>query len=122
MKSFASEDFFFEWEFAEPVWLMSSSDPFFDELSARFGLSVRLLDLSQTPVSRDPKPTGGCGESGCGSEAGGCSSCGDGESKGGCSTGSCSRGQVKSAGELTAYFADLRRKMDAAAATRTPLH
>jgi hypothetical protein len=75
-------------------------------------------------VTRDPKQAAdGCGKQDCGSGAGGCSSCGtDGASKGGCSTSSCSRDKVKSADELTAYFADLRQKMEAAGAARTPLH
>ncbi len=103
------------------AWGACDATPLFAELSARFGLSVRLLDLTQTPVTRDPQPTSeGCGKPGCGSDASGCSSCGtEGEAKGGCSTGSCSRGKVKSADELSAYFADLRQKMEAA---RVPLH
>lgn len=100
------------------AWGACDATPLFEELSARFGLAVRLLDLSQTGVAKDPAPAG-CGKPGCGSEGGGCSSCGT--EKGGCSTGSCSRGKVKSADELTAYFADLRQKMEATAATRTPL-
>ena len=106
------------------AWGACDATPLFEALSVRFGLSVRLLDLSQTQVTRDPKQAdAGCGKPGCGTDAGGCSSCGTGgESKGGCSTGGCSRGKVKSADELTAYFADLRRKMDAAGDTRTPLH
>jgi hypothetical protein len=106
------------------AWDACDATPLFDELSQRFGLTVRLLDLSQTPVTRDPKPAAdGCGKPDCGSSAGGCSSCGTGgESKGGCSTGGCSRGKVTSADELTAYFADLRQKMEAAGAGRTPLH
>lgn len=105
------------------AWDDCDATPLFEELSTRFALAVRLLDLSRTPVTRDPKqPADGCGKPDCGSGAGGCSSCGssaDGESKGGCSSGSCSRGKVKSADELTAYFAELRLKMEAA---RTPLH
>jgi hypothetical protein len=103
------------------AWDVGDATPLFEDLSARFNLSVRLLDLSQTAVTKDPKPApDGCGKPDCG--AGGCSSCGsEGESKGNCSTGSCSRGKVKSADELTAYFADLRQKMEAATATRTPL-
>ncbi len=99
-------------------WAACDLDPILTTLSDRFSLSVRLLDLSQTPVSADPPDptTATCGKPDCGS-GGGCSSCGTG---GGCSTGSCSRGAVKSAAELTAYFADLRGKMEAAA--RTPLH
>jgi hypothetical protein len=108
------------------AWEACDATPLFEELSARFGLTVRLLDLSQTQVTRDPPPApsaGGCGKPGCGTDAGGCSSCGTGgESKGGCSSGGCSRGKVKSADELTAYFADLRQKMDASGASRTPLH
>ena len=99
-------------------WAECDATPLFEELSARFGVSVRLLDLSQIPTPTPEPSSGGCGKPGCGSEAGGCStgSCGTG---GGCSTGSCSKGSVKSADELTAYFADLRRKMEAT--TRTPL-
>lgn len=105
------------------AWGACDATPLFDDLSARSGLSVRLLDLSRTPVARDPQPAPeGCGKPDCGSGAGGCSSCGTGESKGGCSSGACSRGAAKSADELTAYFADLRRKMDATGADRTPLH
>jgi hypothetical protein len=106
------------------AWDACDATAFFDELSARFHLSVRLLDLSQTVVSRDPKPSEGCGKPDCGSGSGGCSSCGteSSGSKGGCSSGGCSRGKVKSADELTAYFADLRQKMEAAGASRTPLH
>jgi cell fate regulator YaaT (PSP1 superfamily) len=105
------------------AWDACDATPLFAELSERFKLAVRLLDLSQTAVTKDPKPTTeGCGKPGCGTDSGGCSSCGtEGESKGGCSSGGCSRGKVKSADELTAYFADLREKMEAAGATRTPL-
>ena len=108
------------------AWDACDATPLFAELSARFHMSVRLLDLSQTAVTKDPKQAAdGCGKPGCGSEGGGCSSCGTDTgsgSKGSCSTGSCSRGKVKSADDLTAYFTDLRRKMEAADATRTPLH
>lgn len=90
------------------------ASPLLAELSDRFGLSVRLLDLSRTKGFTDPpdpeKMT--CGKPDCGTGSG-CSSC----STGGCSTGSCSKGSVKSAAELTAYFTDLREKMHA----RTPL-
>lgn len=91
-------------------WEPCDADPLFAELSARFGMPVRMLDLSRTPVATDPPTT--CGKPDCGSGSG--SSCGTG---GGCSTGSCSRGSVKSAGELTAYFADLRAKMEATGRT-----
>jgi hypothetical protein len=104
------------------AWDECDATPLFAELSARFNLSVRLLDLSRTPVAVDPKQQDGCGKPDCGSGSGGCSSCGtDGGEKKGCSTGSCSRNAVKSAEELTAYFADLREKMEAAGVTRTPL-
>lgn len=111
------------------AWDACDATPFFDELGAQFGLVVRWLDLSRTPVANDkPQHTehaehAGCGKPGCGTSGGGCSSCGtgsSGESKG-CATGSCSRGKVKSADELTTYFADLRQKMETAATTRTPL-
>jgi hypothetical protein len=103
-------------------WDGCDASPLFAELSDRFGLAVRLLDLSRTPAAKDPPDPGhaGCGKPGCGSGSGGCSSCGS-ESGGGCSTGSCSRGKVKSADELTAYFADLRRQMEAAGTNRRPL-
>ncbi|VTR91226.1 Uncharacterized protein OS=Blastopirellula marina DSM 3645 GN=DSM3645_23751 PE=4 SV=1 [Gemmata massiliana] len=107
------------------AWEACDATPLFADLSTRFGLSVRLLDLSQTAATKDPPPPStSCGKPGCGSEGGGCSSCGtdsgDGEKKG-CSTKSCSKGKVKSADELTAYFADLRQKMERSAETRTPL-
>jgi hypothetical protein len=106
------------------AWDACDATPLFAELSERFGLTVRLLDLSQTAVTKDPKQAAdGCGKPGCGTDSGGCSSCGtEGESKGGCSSGGCSRGKVKSADELTAYFADLRAKMETAGVSRTPLH
>jgi hypothetical protein len=103
-------------------WGGCDATPLFEQLSERFGLAVRLLDLSHAPTANDPPDpaTAGCGKPGCGSEGGGCStgSCGTG---GGCSTGSCSRGKVKSAADLTAYFADLRQKMEELSQTRTPL-
>jgi hypothetical protein len=89
-----------------------------DDLAARFGFVVRLFDLSRAAAPDEPAPAG-CGKPGCGTESGGCSTCGTG---GGCSTGSCSRGSVKSADELTAQFAELRRKMEAAGIARTPLN
>lgn len=95
-------------------WAGCDLDPVLVALSDRFGLPVRLLDLSRAPANPDPpEPSTSCGKPDCGSGG----ECGTG---GGCSTGSCSRGAVKSAGELTAYFADLRGKMEAAA--RVPLH
>lgn len=97
-------------------WDECNATPMLDEVSAAVGLTVRLLDLSRSPKTVAEH---GCGKPGCGSEAGGCSSCGTG---GGCSTGSCSRGSVKSPDELTAYFADLRRQMEAEGAVRMPLN
>lgn len=95
-------------------WGPCDADPLFAELSLRFDLPVRLLDLSRMPVVADPpEPATSCGKPDCGSGGG----CGTG---GGCSTGSCSRGAVKSAEDLTAYFADLRAKMEVVG--RTPLN
>jgi len=100
-------------------WGQCDADPLFADLSARFGLAVRLLDASRTPTAQDPPEKAyTCGKPDCGAGSGGCSDCGSG---GGCSTGGCSRGAVKSADELTAYFADLRRRMEQAAG-RTPLY
>jgi hypothetical protein len=82
--------------------------PLAEQLAQRSGLQIQLLDLTKS--SKEPEQ--GCGKEGCGSTGGGCSSCGT-ESKGGCSTGSCSKGSVKSASELTAYFANLRAQMEA---------
>jgi cell fate regulator YaaT (PSP1 superfamily) len=103
-------------------WDTCDATPLLDELAVRFGLRVRLLDLSHALISKEPSEPAGCGKPGCGSEGGGggCSSCGTGG--GGCSTGSCSRGAVKSADDLTAYFTDLRGKMEAAGIVRTPLN
>jgi hypothetical protein len=92
-------------------WADCDATPLFEELSARHGLPVKLADLTTMPK---PAATG-CAT--CGAEKSGCSSCG---TKGGCSTGSCSKGSVKSADELTAYFAGLRTEMEAA--SRVSLH
>lgn len=94
-------------------WASCDATPLLDELAARFALTVRLLDLSRTPTAQDTAT--GCGKPGCGSDSGGCSTCGT----RGCSTGSCSRGAVTSADDLTAYFTNLRRQMEAA---RLPLN
>jgi hypothetical protein len=89
-------------------WEACDLDPLLSHLSERFGLAVRLMDVSRTPTLQDPpEPKTSCGKPDCGT--GGCSSCGTG---GGCSSGSCSRGSVKSADELTAYFLNLRRQME----------
>jgi hypothetical protein len=87
-------------------WAECDATPLFERLGGQFGLGVTLLDLtgSGRPAAA------GCGKPGCGSGGGGCDSCGSGG--GGCSTGGCSRGQVKTADELTAYFAGLRQQME----------
>jgi hypothetical protein len=93
--------------------------PLLDTLSRECGLVVRLHDTARTPVAKDAPEAAGCGKPDCGSGSGGCSSCGT----GGCSSGGCSRGSVKSADDLTVYFADLRQKMDAHfGGPRTPLN
>jgi len=93
-------------------WTDCDATPLFEALSTRHQLLVKLADLTATP-----KPTGG-GCAVCGAEKSGCDSCGTG---GGCSSGSCSRGSVKSAEDLTAYFAGLRQQMEAVSA-RVPIH
>lgn len=98
-------------------WGACDADPLLAGLSDRFGLAVRLFDLSRVPGAEPEPEPAGCGKPGCGSEGGGCSSCGT----GGCSTGSCSRGSVQKPEQLTSYFADLRHKMEAAGVARTPL-
>lgn len=86
-------------------WDDCDASELFRELSREFGLHVQFADLTASP-----KPEAkGCET--CGSEKSGCDSCGTG---GGCSTGSCSKGSVKSAEELTSYFAGLRKQMEAA--------
>lgn len=98
-------------------WDACDATSLLEDLSTRSGFTVRLLDLSRTPTVKDEPSTGGCGKPGCDTESGGgCST------SGGCSSGSCSRGSVKSADELTAHFADLRQKMEAAGITRMPLN
>jgi hypothetical protein len=93
-------------------WSECDATPLFEQLSARHGLLVKLADLTA-----QPKPAnGGCEV--CGAEKSGCDSCGTG---GGCSSGSCSKGSVKSADDLTAYFAGLRKQMEATA-DRVSLH
>jgi hypothetical protein len=99
-------------------WSECDATSLLDELTNATGFTFRLLDLSRGPKP-EVTPSKGCGKPGCGTESGGCSSCGTG---GGCSTGSCSRGTVKTSEELTIYFADLRRKMEEAEITRTPLN
>ncbi len=95
-------------------WGECDLDPLLADLSDRFGLAVRVFDVSRMGVTTDPpEPKTTCDKPDCGS-AGGCGT------SGGCGTGGCSRKQVKSADELTAYFADLREKMEAAG--RLPLN
>jgi hypothetical protein len=96
-------------------WADCDADALLAALSLRFGVTVQFFDVSRVPAEKDaPDPAPTCGKPDCGT-GGGCST-------GGCSTGSCSRGAVKSADELTAYFADLRTKMEAAGMGRTPLN
>jgi hypothetical protein len=96
--------------------------PILDALGRELGLTVLLHDSCRAPVAKDGPESHGCGKPGCGSEGGGCTSC----RTGGCSTGNCSHGSVKSADELTAYFADLRSRMERMEAHarlhRTPLN
>jgi hypothetical protein len=97
-------------------WGECDTTPVFERLSAEFGLTVKLHDLTR-PAAAAPEPAG-CGAEGCG--GGGCGSGGCGTS-GGCSSGSCSRGKIKNADDLTEYFAGLRKQMEAANTARTPL-
>lgn len=85
------------------------------DLSARFGLTVQLDDLTTVPSS-------GCSTCG-GSKGGGCSACGaHGSTCGsGCGSGSCVRNAVRSPDELTAWFAKFRVRMERSAA-RISLH
>ncbi|HEY2783500.1 MAG TPA: hypothetical protein VGJ05_00875 [Fimbriiglobus sp.] len=89
------------------AWDACDLTPILDELSATFGLAVRVHHLGEEPVPAPDPPTG-CGKPDCGQESGG--GCGSG---GGCSSGSCSRGTVKDADDLTAYFSNLRTQMEA---------
>lgn len=87
------------------------ADPVLAELAAEWQRPVQLLDIGLVPYAKEPPARSGCSSGNCGS-SGGCSSgnCG---SSGGCSTGNCSRGQVKSAEQLTGYFRELREAMEA---------
>jgi hypothetical protein len=93
-------------------WAVCDATAVFEQLSARHGLLVKLADLTA-----QPKPAAKTCDV-CGDEKSGCDSCGTG---GGCSSGSCSRGSIKSADDLTAYFAGLRQQLETAAA-RVSLH
>ena len=81
-------------------WSQCTLTPFVERLQSQFDLHVVLLDHSK------PGEQHGCGS--CGD--GGCGSCGEG---GGCSSGNCSHGAIKSADELTHYFTELRKQMQA---------
>jgi hypothetical protein len=82
-----------------------------DELNGlrqKYQAQFSLVDLSHSQKLPDaPNAQDGCGKPNCGQESNdgksGCS---------GCSTGGCSRGAVKSAGELTEYFQNLRQQME----------
>lgn len=93
--------------------------PILQQLSTEFQTTVTLHDITRGGSLPDAPDAieAGCGKPNCGSESGG----GGCSTSGGCSTGSCSRGKVKSADELTAYFADLRGKMEAETAKRVAL-
>jgi uncharacterized membrane protein YgcG len=93
-------------------WGESTLTPFIEELQSRHGLKVVLLDRSKPEEHHHGcgscgEGGGGCGEGGCSTGGGGCST------GGGCSSGSCSRGSIKSADELTKYFSGLREQMHA---------
>jgi hypothetical protein len=92
-------------------WDACDASSLFEELLARHGITVKLADLTTAP-----EPASVC--STCGEKKSNCDSCG---TSGGCSSGSCSSGSVKSADELTAYFAGLRRQMEAVT-NRVSLH
>jgi len=100
-------------------WGECDADALFAHWSSRFGLRVRMLDAARTPVVKEPAVEAKSSCSSCGT-GGGCTSCGT--EKSGCSTGGCSRGAVKTAADLTDYFADLRHKMEAGTAARRPLY
>ena len=81
-------------------------------LTLRHGCELLWLDESRfDEVARAVTAAGsdhGCGRAGgCGS--GGCGSTG--ECGSGCGSGSCSRGSIKTASELTEYFSQLRERM-----------
>ena len=95
-------------------WEACELDDWLAALSHELNLPVRVLNVGQMKLTVDPpEPTSKCGSGGCGT-GGSCST------GGGCSTGSCSKGSVKSAGELTEYFAGLRKQMEQS--QRIPLH
>jgi hypothetical protein len=77
--------------------------PLVELLSRRHNVTVSFLD-PRHPAEPESK---GCGKPGCGSESGSCGDCGS-----GCSSGSCSSGKVKNAEDMSAYFVQLRQKME----------
>jgi len=107
-------------------WDECNLDDALEALSRDFGFTVKALDLNRLPTLVEPAPAKSSCGTGCGTKEGGCSSggCGtkaEGETSGCGSGGSCSRSQVKSADDLTNYFADLREKMEADTAGRKNL-
>lgn len=83
-------------------WGKADFDGWASEFSARWQINLRLLDLAAMPREK----ADGCGRPDCGEK-----SCGSG-------CGTCSRGSVNSAAELTGYFAALRERLES---RRTPL-
>ena len=83
-------------------WDACSLTPLLEALFAAHGVPVSFQDRGKPEEVHADHGCGSCGTGGC--STGGCST-------GGCGSGSCSSGSVKSAGELTAYFADLREQM-----------
>ena len=81
-----------------------------NELNQRFQLAMTLLESGNYSAANAPVPT--CDKPGCGTDSGGCTTC---------SSGGCSRKEVKSADDLTTYFAGLRKQMEAQS-NRIPLH
>jgi hypothetical protein len=78
-------------------WEPCTLTPLIEELRRRHPFTVHLLDTSRHDSGHDCGSCGSCGD-GCGSCENGCD---------------CSRGTAHSAAELTAYFAELRRQMEA---------
>ena len=80
------------------------------ELNQHFTLTITLLESGNYSAANAPAPT--CDKPGCGTESGGCTTC---------SSGGCARKEVKSADDLTTYFAGLRQQMEQQS-SRIPLH
>lgn len=83
-------------------WEDADFDGWASEFSAKWQIDLRLLDLTAMPKEK----VDGCGRPDCGEK-----SCGSG-------CGTCSRGSVNSAAELTGYFVAMRERMES---RRTPL-